>query len=192
MLNKTDIAKDVGVLIKAIGDWISVLEASGQIILLEPWFSNFNKRIVKTPKLYFRDTGLLCFLLGLDKNSLGSSHFLGALWETCVFAELRKMNNSSARPVNFWYYRDQRAREIDFIAESGGTLLIIDCKWKETPSKADCETMAAVSNELENSGSNWLPGQHYLVTNTPAAFSLTERISTVRFTDLPRVLEEMP
>jgi hypothetical protein len=86
MLNKSEIAKEVGVSIKAIGDWISVLQTSGQIILLEPWFTNINKRIVKTPKVYFADTGLLCFLLGLNADSLLSSPYLGVLWENFVFA----------------------------------------------------------------------------------------------------------
>ena len=98
LLNKTEVARDVGVSIKAIGDWVSVLEASGQIVLLEPWFSNFGKRIVKTPKVYFRDSGLLCFLLGLDENSLAGSPFLGPVWESFVFSEMRKTVASQGSP----------------------------------------------------------------------------------------------
>lgn len=98
LLNKTEVARDVGVSIKAIGDWVSVLEASGQIVLLEPWFSSFGKRIVKTPKVYFRDSGLLCFLLGLDENSLAGSPFLGPAWESFVFSEMRKTVASQGSP----------------------------------------------------------------------------------------------
>lgn len=179
MLNKTDIARDVGLSVKAVGDWISVLEASGQIVLLEPWFTNFDKRIVKSPKLYFRDTGLLCFLLGLDKKSLTGSAFLGAVWETFIFSELRKINNSLDKPVNIWYYRDQRAREIDFLIETGGTISFMECKWKETPDISDAQTVRTLSIELAESGSQWLPGHHYIAAPSSAGFSLTEDITVV-------------
>ncbi len=78
------------------------------------------KRIVKSPKLYFRDSGLLCWMLGLDARTLPSSPFIGAVWEGFVFAELRKLAAvDSARP-HFWFYRDQASREIDLVIEVGG------------------------------------------------------------------------
>jgi hypothetical protein len=179
MLNKTDIARDVGISVKAVGDWISVLEASGQIVLLEPWFTNFDKRIVKSPKLYFRDTGMLCFLLGLDKKSLTGSAFLGAVWETFIFSELRKINNSLDKPVNIWYYRDQRAREIDFLIETGGTISFMECKWKETPDLSDVQTVRTLSIELAESGSQWKPGHHYIAAPSSEGFSLNGEVSVV-------------
>ena len=120
LLNKTEVARDVGVSVKAVGDWVSVLEASGQIVLLELWFSNFGKRIVKTPKVYFRDSGLLCFLLGLDERSLPGSPFLGSVWESFVFAEMRKIVASLGDPTRFWFCRDQGDREIDFLPSDFG------------------------------------------------------------------------
>jgi len=188
MLNKTDIARDVGVSVKAVGDWISVLEASGQIVLLEPWFSNFDKRIVKTPKLYFRDSGFLCFLLGLNKDALAASPFLGSVWETLLFSELRKINSCLSEPVNLWYYRDQRAREIDFLIESGGVISFLECKWKETPTKEDARTLISVSAELEKSGSNWKSGNHYIIANTISSFSLTQKVRAVGVSDLKDIL----
>ena len=86
---------------------------AGKTTFLEPWFRSFNKRIVKTSKIYFRDSGLLCRLLGLDSASLLVSPFLGAVWETFAFAELRKLAAVDPRRPRFWYYRDQVAREID-------------------------------------------------------------------------------
>ena len=188
MLNKTDIARDVGVSVKAIGDWLSVLEASGQIILLEPWFSNFDKRIVKTPKVYFRETGLLCYLLGLNRNSLGNSAFLGSVWETFVFSELRKINAGLAEPVNFWYYRDQRAREVDFLIQTGDVLSFIECKWTEKPGKSDMQNIVAVSSELRKSGVRWRPGRHYIAANSAASYALTDEIDVIMFEDLGQVL----
>jgi hypothetical protein len=188
MLNKTDIARDVGVSTKAIGDWVSVLEASGQIILLEPWFSNFDKRIVKTPKLYFRDTGLLCSLLGLTQNTLGNSTFLGPVWETFVFSELRKLNAILDEPVHFWYYRDQRAREIDFLIQTGDILSFVECKWTEKPGKSDTQNIVTLSSELRKSGGRWRAGRHYIAANSAASYALSDEVDVIKFSDLGRVL----
>lgn len=172
LLNKSDIAKDVGVSVKAIGDWISVLQASGQIVLLEPWFANFGKRIVKSPKLYFRDSGLLCFLLGLDESSLPSSPFLGAVWETYLFAEMRKLESARGAGTRFWFYRDQRGREIDFVLERGGRLSFVEAKWTERPDARDAAAILAVSAELAASGGPMRPGPHYLLSRTAEPHSL--------------------
>jgi predicted AAA+ superfamily ATPase len=188
MLNKSDVARDVGVSVKAIGDWLSVLQASGQIVLLEPWFTSFGKRIVKTPKLYFRDSGLLCFLLNLDEATLGASPYLGAIWETLVFAEMRKMNRLGARPVNFWYYRDQRAREVDFVLEQGGSLRLVECKWREHPETADALHLLAVREEIARSGSAWKPGPSWVIATPEASYSLAEGLTAGALRDLPRVL----
>lgn len=128
ILNKTDLAKDVGFSIKAINDWISVLQASGQIILLEPWFANFGKRLIRSPKVYFRDSGLLSFLLGVDETTLEGSPFKGAIWETFLFAELRKTNAYREGRARIWYYRDQYGKEVDFILEYKGVLSFADAK----------------------------------------------------------------
>ncbi len=168
MLNKSDVARDVGVSVKAVGDWLSVLQTSGQIAFLEPWFANIGKRMVKTPKLYFRGSGLLCFLLNMDEQALGGSPLLGAVWETFVFAEMRKMNAASAAPSNIWYYRDQRAREIDFVFERGGTLTFVECKWSEHPESGDARQILAVQEDLKSGGGPWNMGSHCVV-GTPAA-----------------------
>lgn len=106
LLNKTEIARGVDVSTKAVGQWLSVLQASNQVALLEPYFANLGKRVVKSPKLYFRDTGLLCFSLGLDIASLSRSALLGAVWEAFIFAELRKASAARAPEHQLWFYRD--------------------------------------------------------------------------------------
>ncbi|MBN2510630.1 MAG: DUF4143 domain-containing protein, partial [Spirochaetales bacterium] len=129
LLNKTDLARDAGVSVKAINDWLRVLQASNQVILLEPWFRNTSKRVVKTPKVYFCDSGLLCFLLGVTAKNFPAAPFVGQIWVTLVFAELRKQNQTRDNPSVFWYYRGQAAREIEFIIEKGGNLSFLECKW---------------------------------------------------------------
>jgi predicted AAA+ superfamily ATPase len=176
LLNKAELAKDVGVSPKAIGDWIGVLNASGQIVLVEPWFRSFNKRIVKTPKLFFRDSGLLCWILGVDERNLPTSPFVGALWEGFVFAELRKLAAIHPRRPRFWFYRDQASREIDLIVEVGGRLNFIEVKWTESPEARDYATIVRVAAELEASGAPEGNGQHWLVSRSRASGQLAPGI----------------
>lgn len=179
LLNKTDLARDVGVSVRAITDWIAVLEASGQIILLEPWFKSFGKRIVKTPKVYFRDSGLLCHLLGLDESSLLKSPFLGAVWEGFVFAEFRKRNDFAEKKGRFWFYRDQSGQEIDLIFERDGCLDLYEIKWSALPVPADVAPMEKIRRMMEPSGTEERPGTSSLVCRTPSEFPLTDTTRAV-------------
>ena len=188
MLNKNDVARDVGISVKAVDDWLSVLQTSGQTILLEPWFVNFGKRIVKTPKLYFRDSGLLCFLLNLSETTLSALPVLGAVWETFLFAEMRKLNSILPQPVNFWYYRDQRAREIDFVIESGGRLTFVECNWQEHPRKDDARHILAVHEELARSATSWRLGRHYVVGTPSSTYEITSGVTAGALRDIPRIL----
>lgn len=149
LLNKTEIARGVGVSSKTIDQWLSVLHASNQIALLEPYFANLGKRVVKSPKLYFCDTGLLCFLLGLDENSLPHSPMLGAAWEAFVYAELRKACAARGPDYQLWFYRDQQGREVDFILQGAGSFTCIECKWAELPGPDDTRWLREVALLLE-------------------------------------------
>ncbi len=128
---------------------MSVLEASNQISLLVPYFSNIGKRLVKSPKLYFNDVGLLCFLLGLNEASVTGSHLIGAIWETLCCAELRKYLRAQAPEATHRFYRDQ-AREVDFVVERAGMLTLADAKWTELPTQRDFEQMSAVMPALRH------------------------------------------
>ena len=145
-LDLSALGSAVGVTGKTAAAWLSVLEASNQIALLEPWHGNVGKRIVKRPKVYFRDTGLAAWLLGIGEGSLASSPFVGALWETAVFAELRRI--AAARGLNrqLYYYRDNRGTEVDFLILGEGCRLI-ECKWTENPKR---ESAAAISRLASN------------------------------------------
>ncbi len=143
-LDKSALAGEVGVSSKAISSWLSVLEASNQIVLLEPWFANFGKRLVKSPKLYFCDSGLLCHLLGITAGDLLGSPFLRAVWEGYVFAELRKAINAGSKPVSLWFYRDKQRVEVDFLILGGGHGRLLECKWTELPDRSDTKNLAKV------------------------------------------------
>lgn len=189
ILNKTDIAKDVGVSVKATGDWISVLEASGQIILMEPWFENFGKRIVRSPKIYFRDTGLLCYLLGLNEETILRSPFLGPVWETFLFAELRKSRPYREKSLRVWFYRDQRAREIDFVLEYQGRLSFAEAKWTELPDSSDVKTLKTIKTELEQSRSPWRPGETFVFCRCSRSFPLPDGSRAVSPGEVGKVFE---
>ena len=145
LLNKSALAGEVGVSVPAITSWLSALEASNQIAFLEPWFPNFGKRLVKSPKLYLSDTGLLCHLLGVTADNLLASPFVGAVWETFVFAELRKALRVSASPASVWFYRDKQQVEVDFLVLGGGRGRLVECKWTELPDEGDTRSLRAVS-----------------------------------------------
>jgi len=120
LFNQNNLANELGLTNKTIESWISVLEASFIVYRLQPYYANFNKRLVKTPKLYFYDTGLASYLLGIRKVSDIQIHFAhGALFENLVINEFMKdgLNNGERPQLYFW--RDSSQREIDLIIEKG-------------------------------------------------------------------------
>jgi predicted AAA+ superfamily ATPase len=132
LVNKSEIAKEVGVSPKTINDWLSILHAGNQVILLEPYFKNIGKRVVKSPKLYFSDTGLVSYLMGIKESTILDSPHLGHLWETFVLSELRKSLFLRHQEATLWFYRDQQ-KEADFVISCGSKLYLLDAKWKEIP-----------------------------------------------------------
>lgn len=142
LLNKADLARDVGISPSTANQWLSILEASGQVCLLEPWFSNRTKSIVKSPKLYLADTGLLCTLLNIRSvDDLRASPSVGAVWETFVFAQLRHRERKAGRAGSLFFWRD-RTREVDFLVETGGRVSLFEAKWAELPGAADAVNIA--------------------------------------------------
>ncbi len=134
-----NIAKQIGIDKKTIINWISVLESSNIIYLLQPYFENsLTKRIIKRPKLYFRDTGLACYLAKLsDFKNLAVSHFSGHFVETYVINEIIKTYENTNTHAEFYYYRDNEQNEIDLIIQRKGELSFIEIKSGMNFSKND-------------------------------------------------------
>jgi hypothetical protein len=144
LLNKADLARDIGIAPSTANHWLSALEASGQIALLEPWFSDRTKSIVKSPKLYLADTGLLCALLNIrTAEELRGSPWAGSVWETFVFAQLRHREREAGRERTVFFWRD-RTREVDFVVDIGGRIELIEAKWTELPQSTDTANLAFV------------------------------------------------
>jgi uncharacterized protein len=116
VLNKTDLAAPLGVSVPTIGEWLRILEMTGQIILVPPYFENFGKRIIKSPKLYWEDSGLACYLLGItSQNELDRSPFLGPLFEGFVASEILKSQVNRGERKELYFFRDQQGLEVDFL-----------------------------------------------------------------------------
>lgn len=134
ILNRTDLAAPLGVSVPTISEWLNILEITGQIILVPPFFENFGKRLIKSPKIYFVDSGLACYLLGIEsERGLNQSPFLGPLFEGFVAAEILKQQIASGRSKALYYFRDQQGLEVDFIVPTGDRkLLFIEAKASRT------------------------------------------------------------
>jgi predicted AAA+ superfamily ATPase len=151
LLNKADLARDVGIAPSTANQWLSMLEASGQAVLLEPWFSNRTKSIVKSFKLYVADAGLLCALLNIrSEEALRQSPAAGAVWETFVFAQLRDRERRAGRAGSLFFWRD-RTREVDFVVDAGGRLELFEAKWTELPDLGDTVNLDFVRNVVGKS-----------------------------------------
>ncbi len=134
LLSMNSLASDVGVSSHTIKSWINILEASNIIYLLEPYYKNLGKRIVKAPKMYFLDTGLLIYLLGIRTNGeLQNSTLLGNIFETLTLGQIIRTYANHGKTPNLYYYRDHYGHEIDFIIPVGEKLKLIECKWSEKP-----------------------------------------------------------
>ena len=148
LLNRADLARDVGISGSTAGAWLSALEASHQLVLLEPWFANRTRALVKRPKLYLRDAGLAAFLCGVHSTqALHSSPLAGALWETLVCAEIRRAQSNRRGGWDLHFWRD-RTREADFLRHRAGAFHLADAKWSEHPGARDATALRKVAREL--------------------------------------------
>lgn len=134
-INFSQLGNEIGADHNTVSSWLSILQASYVIHLVQPYYQNFNKRIVKTPKLYFYDTGLACFLLGIRQaNDLIYHAYRGALFENLVINELLKNRFNRSQLSNLYYFRDSTGNEVDVIIDEGSTLKAIELKAGSTAS----------------------------------------------------------
>lgn len=121
LLNLSGPANDCGMTHNTAKAWVSVLEASYIVFLLQPYYRNLNKRLVKTPKLYFYDPGLAAWLSGIQAAEQLATHGIrGALFETWVVSEMLKQRYDQALPANVYFWRDRAGNEVDILCEEGG------------------------------------------------------------------------
>lgn len=133
ILNMSSLANDCGIDQKTVAAWLGILQSSYILFLLKPYHNNFNKRVMKTPKLYFYDTGVACSLLGIKAAEQIAIHAAkGALFENLVVSELLKQRFNTGESDNLFYWRDKTGNEVDIIEENAGKLTAIELKAGET------------------------------------------------------------
>jgi predicted AAA+ superfamily ATPase len=133
ILNLTSLANDCGVTIATAKSWISILAASYIIFLLQPHYKNFNKRLIKSPKIYFYDTGLACSILGIESQEQLFTHYIrGNLFESFIISELYKQRYNLGKEPRLYFWRDKTGHEIDCVIENGQELMTIEAKAGKT------------------------------------------------------------
>ena len=129
LVNNSAIANEVGVASVTIGSWISILEASHLIYTLKPWFTNRTSQVVKTPKIYFCDTGLASYLLGIETPSqMQRDPLLGNLFENLVITEALKARLNSGAEPNLYFFRNSKGLEVDLILKKENKLRLFEIK----------------------------------------------------------------
>ena len=151
LLNIAEMARDLGVAVNTAKAWLSVLEATYQVIVLRPYYANVGKRLVKTPKVYFADVGTLCHLAGLkDPDHAASGPMGGAIMETMVLTEvIRTLTHKGIEPeVYFW--RTSAGTEVDIVVAGGGKLIPLEVKLSATPRPKMAASIGILKEDLGN------------------------------------------
>jgi predicted AAA+ superfamily ATPase len=150
--NASTLSGEIGISVHTVNEWLSVLEASYIIFRLPPFYRNIGKRLVKTPKLYFCDTGLVCFLLGIENEKQLATHPLrGVIFENLVVLEFLKGRFNKGKLSNLFYYRDKSQREVDIVQEQGNDLYAYEIKSAKTFHKEFLNNLNYLKNLLGDS-----------------------------------------
>jgi len=180
LLNQTELARDLGVAVNTVKAWLSVLEATWQIVVLRPYFANVGKRLVKTPKVYFTDVGTLCHLAGLrDPEHAASGPMAGAIMETAVCAEIIKTYVHRGVEPQIYFWRTAAGTEVDFIVEDSGKLIPIEVKLSATPNPRMASAITGFKNDFP---SRAMPG--YVVHPGDVSLPLGPDATALPFTEL--------
>lgn len=156
LLNLSELARDVSFSVSTAKDWLSILETSFQILILRPYFVNIRKRLVKSPKVYFMDTGLLSYLVGLrDSEHAAAGPMGGAIFENLVAVELYKTLTHRGEEPGMYFWRTASGSEVDLILDTQGKLIPIEVKLSATPRREMAKSIEAFNRDF---GDRMLPG----------------------------------
>ena len=180
LLNLTDVARDLGVAVNTVKAWLSVLEATYQVIVLRPYFANVGKRLVKTPKVYFTDVGTLCHLAGLrDAAHAASGPLGGAIMETAVLSEIVKSAIHQGLVPRVFFWRTRTGTEVDIVVETDGKLVPIEVKLSTTPRPGMAASIRTLQKDF---GPEAVPG--YVVHPGDVRLPLGPGATALPFSDL--------
>lgn len=185
VLNYSDLARDTGIAPNTARKWLGLLQTSAVIALIEPYYGNRTKRLIKAPKLVFTDTGLAAFLSGFRSEAeLFASSLAGAFWESHVFGQLVRHTASQGAVMPIHYWRTANGPEVDLVIEqAGGAILAVECKWKERPDSADAAGLRA----LAGAEAGRVNGK-YLVCRTNVTYQLPDGTWVISLPEFLQVL----
>lgn len=175
MLNKTDIAAPLGVSVPTLTEWLNVLEMSGLILRIPPYYRNAGKRLVKTPKIYFADSGLACHLLGIrSRQELASSPFSGAVFEGFVISEIIKAQQARGLEGEVYYFRDEQGLEVDIVLSPRESQIVFaECKMSVTVTPDMSVPMRRLAASFGREGAKT---SMYLIHNPPKTGRVTPTV----------------
>lgn len=154
LINYSHISRELGIAVNTVKAWISILEATFQIFIVRPYFANIGKRLVKTPKIYFLDVGMMCHLTGLRDPEHARLGPLGrAIFETLVLTELIKTYTHQGLHPRIYFWRTSAGQEVDFIVEQGARLIPIEIKLSSTIQPKMAKTIGTFQKDLGESTS---------------------------------------
>jgi predicted AAA+ superfamily ATPase len=178
LLNLNEIAKECGVSFTTARRWLSLLEATRMVYLLRPYHKNITKRIVKSPKLYFTDTGLLSFITRYpDFSTMQSGPMAGAFFENMIVAELLKMKFNYNLDYELYFYRDSNHNEVDIVLDYGLSAKLLEVKLTSTPQAQHLDVLNKIVNVIKNSCG-------YLLSFAPERRKVSDKIEMVFWRDI--------
>jgi len=186
LLNMSSLAGDVGVSVATINNWLSVLEASFILFRLNPYYENFGKRITKAPKIYFVETGLACYLLGIEKElQLARDPLLGGLFENLMVSEALKFRLNKGLDPNLFYFRDSNNNEVDLLLKWGKDLIPVEIKssqtWHDNFAKGIVKFL-----DISNTGTRGL-----VVYGGDHSFSVSDKVEVTGFRNMVQGMESL-
>jgi hypothetical protein len=192
--NKTDLAAPLGVSVPTITQWLGVLETTGQILIVPPFYENLGKRLIKSPKIYLADAGLACHLLGIDSAAeLAKSPFKGSLFEGFIASEIVKAQLNAGGRRELYHFRDEQGLEVDFVVPGrGGSLTLVECKAVRTVMPAMAASMQRLHDAARKRRGKNTAVNMFLVHEAAKVRSGTEAVAPgVRALAWRDFLEEM-
>jgi predicted AAA+ superfamily ATPase len=175
LMNLEELGRDLGLDGKTVRAWLSVLEASGQVLVLKPYHANVGKRLVKRTKVYFLDSGTLAFLLGVDRpEQMLSGIAAGPTFESAVLGQLHRLLVHRGHLSRLYFWRTSAGHEVDFILEDGQTLIPIEAKLTTTPTARDAAGIEELQALLGRRA-----GKGYVVCLCAERQPLTRRVEAV-------------
>ena len=184
LLNKTDLAAPLGMSVPGVTEWISILETTGQILLIPPYFESFGKRLIKTPKVYLTDSGLACHLLGIEsERELARSTFLGAIFEGFVATEIIKQQVHLGRRRELYFFRDQRGLEVDFVVPAGPErLVLLEAKASRTVYPAAAKSLLSLAGSIKRKSPRCIVVRAGATADTDTALTPGAQVMSVQST----------